>query len=102
MAKGKTITKIESPDVHNIIGSLITDLNKSFAKELGGESASYFLDDPTLFAKVTDYVSSGLDILDIAMANKKGGGYPVGRIVEITGLEGCVHPNTLIKVRIYV
>lgn len=84
----KKLIKVEEPEMNNIISSLVSDLNKSFNKELGGEDASFLLDDPTLFAKVTDYVSSGLDILDIAMSNKKGGGYPSGRIVEITGLEG--------------
>lgn len=96
----KKLIKVEEPEVNNIISSLVSDLNKSFNKELGGEDASFLLDDPTLFAKVTDYVSSGLDILDIAMSNRKGGGYPSGRIVEITGLEGCVHPDTLVKVKL--
>jgi recombination protein RecA len=84
----KRVSKVEEPEASNIVSSLVSALNKSFNKELGGEDASFLLDDPNLFAKVTDYVSSGLDILDIAMSNKKGGGYGVGRIVEITGLEG--------------
>ena len=39
-------------------------------------------------ADITGWVSTGCDTLDLAIANRPGGGYPVGRIVEVTGLEG--------------
>jgi recombination protein RecA len=42
-------------------------------------------DDPS---KIIDWVPSGNDQLDIIMANRGEAGYPVGRITELTGLEG--------------
>jgi recombination protein RecA len=35
-----------------------------------------------------DWVSTGSPMLDLAIANRPNGGLPVGRITEITGLEG--------------
>lgn len=79
--------KVAKPVINSLVTSLIEDLNKSFSKELGSPAA-YSLDDDQLYGEVTEYVSTGLDILDIAIANTANGGLPVGRISEITGLEG--------------
>lgn len=87
MAKAK-IVKVEQSSVDTIVSSLVTDLNKSFNKELGGDTAAFILNDSNVFAEVNEYISTGLDILDIAISNTKNGGVPVGRITEITGLEG--------------
>jgi recombination protein RecA len=61
-------------------------LNKTF-KEDG--QVAYFLDGgedtPTDF---TDFISTGATMLDIAVANRPHGGIAVGRITELTGLEG--------------
>jgi len=44
-----------------------------------------------------DFVSTGATVLDLAISNRPHGGLPVGRIVELTGLEGsgksliCAH-----------
>ncbi len=36
---------------------------------------------------ITDWISTGCDILDLAISNRPHAGIPVGRITEITGLE---------------
>jgi len=68
------------------LASLLADnLNTKFKKT--GQHA-YFLDGseetPT---DLTEWVSTGDDMLDLAISNRPHGGFPVGRIIEITGLE---------------
>ena len=63
---------------------LANNLNKKFK----GNKVAYFLDGseqtPT---DLTEWVSTGDDMLDLAISNRPNGGFPVGRIVEVTGLE---------------
>lgn len=63
-------------------------LSKTINNTLGEseDKPSYFLnqDGPV---NVNDWVSSGSTILDVIMSNIKGGGFPVGRITELTGVE---------------
>ena len=63
---------------------LADNLNKKFK----GNKVAYFLDGseqtPT---DLTEWVSTGDDMLDLAISNRPHGGFPVGRIVEVTGLE---------------
>jgi recombination protein RecA len=68
------------------LSSLLADnLNKKFK---GQSKVAYFLDGseqtPT---DLTEWVSTGDDMLDLAISNRPHGGFPVGRIVEVTGLE---------------
>jgi recombination protein RecA len=67
------------------LSSILADnLNKKFK----GNKVAYFLDGseqtPT---DLTEWVSTGDDMLDLAISNRPNGGFPVGRIVEVTGLE---------------
>ena len=59
-------------------------LNKQFK----GMKVAYFLDGaeetPT---DLTEWISTGSSILDLAISNRPNGGLPVGRITEITGME---------------
>ena len=83
MAKAKeSKTKVTTQEVLAV--DIAASLNKDFSKTLGkiayiggGESPS----------DIIDWVSTGNDILDLAISNRPNGGLPVGRIVEITGLE---------------
>jgi recombination protein RecA len=63
---------------------LASSLNKQFK----GYKVAYFLDGseetPT---DLTEWISTGSAMLDLAISNRKHGGIPVGRISEITGLE---------------
>lgn len=65
---------------------LAADLNNKFKKS--SQKAAFFLDgsDETP-SDLTEWVSTGDDMLDLAISNRPHGGFPVGRIVEITGLE---------------
>ena len=68
---------------------LASVLAESLNKQTKDGKIAYFLTDgggdaPT---NVKDWLSTGNAILDVAISNRPYGGFPVGRIVEITGLE---------------
>ena len=69
-----------------LTGLLAESLNKKFSKT--HHKVAYFLDGseetPT---DLTEWISTGSSMLDLAIANRPNGGIPVGRITEITGLE---------------
>jgi recombination protein RecA len=98
MAKKETSSKHVSVDPKigrdELAELLATELNK--ANKDGGKIA-YFLDDKEDPSTVTDWVSTGSTMLDLAISNRPNGGLPVGRIVTLTGLEGtgkslvCAH-----------
>lgn len=49
---------------------------------------AFFLDDPQWSpTDISDWVSTGNPVLDVIISNRKNGGIPVGRIIEINGLE---------------
>lgn len=60
---------------------LIKDLNKEF-----GCRVAYNLAEAGAPTIVRQWISSGSLMLDYAIANKRNGGYPGGRIIEISGL----------------
>ena len=68
----------------NLANVLADSLNKKF-KDF---KVAYFLDGsedtPT---DLTEWISTGSSVLDLAIANRPNGGIPVGRITEITGME---------------
>lgn len=64
--------------------ALAEELNKKFKDE--GQVA-YFLNEDPAPTNVSDWVSTGSTMLDLAISNRPHGGLPVGRIVEINGLE---------------
>lgn len=78
MSKTKKETNIKDD-----LASLLAD---SLNKEFKDYKVAYFLDEeaPT---NVSDWISTGSSILDLAISNRKDSGIPVGRITEITGLE---------------
>lgn len=85
MAK-QTDKKVIQPDRDELAQSIADALNKM---NKDGEKVAYFLDGldnaPTEF---TDFISTGATMLDIAISNRPHGGIAVGRITEVTGLEG--------------
>jgi recombination protein RecA len=82
----KSKKPVPSADRDELAELIADSLNKTF-KEDG--QVAYFLDGgedtPTDF---TDFISTGATMLDIAVANRPHGGIAVGRITELTGLEG--------------
>lgn len=47
-----------------------------------------FLEEDGTIEDVTTFVPSGCSALDYIMTNRKDGGYPVGKIIEVTGMPG--------------
>ncbi len=76
--------KINESIRDELAATLADNLNKRFKKH----QAAYFLSGqsgaPT---EVREFVSSGSSMLDLVISNGPNGGFPVGRITEITGLE---------------
>jgi recombination protein RecA len=73
--------------VRDELADVLADtLNKKFKNM----KVAYFLDGsdntPT---DISDFISTGSTVLDLAISNKPNGGIAVGRITEINGLESC-------------
>lgn len=80
----KSKSKLEIKD--DLADIIKNDINSTFKKE--GFTVAYFLDgtDSTP-ADVTDWISTGNDVLDMMISNRRNGGLPVGRLIEYNGLE---------------
>jgi recombination protein RecA len=82
MAKGKS--KLEITDA--LASTLADSINKQFKGQ--ALKTAFFLDgDADSPSNVTEWISSGCSMLDLAISNRPHGGFPVGRITEVTGLE---------------
>jgi len=74
-------------------------LHDSLNKQFKDCKVAYFLDgEEDNPADITDWVSTGSSMLDLAISNRPNGGFPVGRVIEVTGLEACVTEDTIIDV----
>jgi recombination protein RecA len=62
--------------------TLADTLNK-----MNGGKVAFFLDAEEDPSQIVDWVSTGNSLLDLACSNRPNGGFPCGRIVELTGLE---------------
>lgn len=84
MAKKAKTTPDEISGRDDLAAALAESLNKQF-KDF---KVAHFLDGsedtPT---DLTEWVSSGSTLLDLAISNRPNGGFPVGRIVELQGME---------------
>ena len=81
----KKKTEKDSTKRDELAELLANELNKS--NKDGGKIA-YFLDEEENPADITDWISTGSSILDLAISNRPNGGLPVGKMVEFNGLEG--------------
>ena len=82
--KSQGILEVDLQD--NLAGVLAENLNKKF--KASNHKVAYFLDgDSDSPSDVNEWISTGSTMLDLAIANRPHGGFPVGRITEITGLE---------------
>jgi len=79
----KPIPAADRDELAQVIADSLNKLNKD------SDQVAYFLDGkedtPTDFS---DFISTGATMLDIAISNRPHGGIAVGRITELTGLEG--------------
>lgn len=78
MAKKKTQDKIDLED--EFTTSLIKQLNKE-----NGEKIAFNLSNDDAPTNIKRWIGTGSKQLDFIIANKLGGGFPEGRIVEIQG-----------------
>jgi recombination protein RecA len=62
------------------VQTLIKDLNKDFQQKIAWNLSTD--ESPT---HVKRWISTGSKLLDYAIANRRGGGFPEGRIVELYG-----------------
>ena len=84
MAKKEKIEGIEiekHSDVDSMMASLIKDINKEFGQRIAYNLSE--MDAPTV---VKRWIDTGSVQLNYAIRNAFGGGYPEGRIIEISGL----------------
>jgi len=78
---------------------LATYLQKALnERQKDGTKVAFFLDEKEDPSNISEWISTGSDILDLAICNRKHCGLPVGRISEINGLESCVTEDTKIDV----
>lgn len=94
MAKSKRVkqeTTASSEELAKVLKDAINNRQKD------GSKAAYFLDEKEDPSQVTEWVSTGSKLLDLAICNRPNAGLPVGRICEINGLESsgksllCAH-----------
>lgn len=78
-SKGKKIERDELADL------IVAAANKA---QKDGSTVAFYLDEQEDPSMISDWVSTGSTLLDLAISNRKNGGLPVGRIVELNGLEG--------------
>ena len=77
-----------TPDEISGRDELATALADSLNKQFKDFKAAQFLDGSEDTATdLTDWVSTGSSKLDLAISNRPNGGFPVGRIVELQGME---------------
>lgn len=68
-------------------GSLSDDLINALNKNSKDHKIAYYLDSDEAPTNVNGWVSTGSSTLDLAVSNRPYGGLPVGRIVELQGIE---------------
>ena len=74
--------KVDRDELADLLVESLNKLNKD------GGKVAYFLDDQEDPSMITDWISTGSTLLDLAISNRENGGLPVGRMVELNGLEG--------------
>jgi recombination protein RecA len=74
-------------DVIETKDDLAEMLAESINKKTDGGKCAFFLDAQEDSSQILDWIPTGNDILDLAIANRPDAGFPVGRITELTGLE---------------
>ena len=90
MAKSKSnhvdgeVEKVQKVERDELAVLVNKALNKSSAD---GTKIAYFLDEEEDASMVSDWISTGNSLLDLAISNRKDGGLPVGRIISLEGQE---------------
>jgi len=83
-SSGKHIESEANIERDELASLLQKELNKA---NKDGSKSSYFLDEDDDPSEVTEWVSTGSTLLDLAISNRKNGGMPVGKFIELSGAE---------------
>jgi recombination protein RecA len=86
-SKEEPSVQTPNPNIEKLISSIQTSFNKEF-----GQSSMGRLDDDDNLSKITDWVSTGSDVIDYVLLGGRPKGsslVPLGRQMSIEGLEGC-------------
>ena len=83
-AKKQTTSATTTPSVSSEDFQFVKDLIRDTNKE-AGEKIAFNLAEDSAPTNVKRWIPTGSRQLDYIIANKKGGGYPEGRIIEIQG-----------------
>mgnify|MGYP003433689556 FL=1 len=83
MAK-KKVEETTSDRQDDIGSNILSLINKQFKDE--PDNVAAFLSDPNI-SDITDWIDTGSTELNLAVSNRRNGGWPVGRITEIYGGE---------------
>jgi len=87
MVKESKKKNITAPDRDDLAETIADSLNALFKSN--GKQMAFFLDGSEETPMDLDgFISTGNTILDLAISNRPNGGIAVGRITELTGLEG--------------
>jgi recombination protein RecA len=77
MAKSK---KVVEDDFAQLLAETLNKKSKT-------NQVAHFLSDDGTPANVLGWISTGNAMLDLAISNRPNGGFPIGRIIELNGLE---------------
>jgi recombination protein RecA len=87
MAKESKKKNTVTPDRDDLAQTIADSLNNLF--KANGKQMAFFLDgSEETPMDLNEFISTGNTILDLAVSNRPNGGIAVGRITELTGLEG--------------
>jgi len=84
MTKEPKKTKSVDTEEDDLLSTIADEFNRK--NKDGIQTVSF--DESEDISLIPDWVSTGSSILDLAISNRADGGLPVGRFVELTGLEG--------------
>ncbi|TXH11429.1 MAG: hypothetical protein E6R04_02265 [Spirochaetes bacterium] len=94
MAKAKTA--VTPKEQSNVPSTVSMDNSDDYASELikqinreAKEQVAWNLGDMNAPTNIARWVSTGSTLLDYAISNRPGGGFPEGRIIEIQGPPSC-------------
>ena len=76
------MAKKQNTNSNDFTDKLVGDLNKKL-----GDEVAFLVDDGSP-SDVKVFVPTGSKLLDFILTNREDGGWPVGKISEVTGLEG--------------
>jgi len=74
-------------EVTSVRDEMAEALAESLNKSSDEGKVAFFLDAEDDPSQIIDWVSTGNDLVDLSIANRPNAGLPVGRIIELTGLE---------------